>query len=163
MLRDVPKERDSLTNKLVPDSQANRAKRMAEQVSGRALRRHPGSVYWLICRNENGPLEVLTSGLSGGEEALPVFSHEEEAEMFLWLGGLGDGWQARESAAGELTSILCGLCAGVKKVVLDPLPKMLDEKMVWLVSLERERFLELVLGSGRSPRSDGSDPYSSLR
>jgi len=32
-------------------------------------------------------LEVLTTNLSGGEEALPVFSHEEEAEMFLWLGG----------------------------------------------------------------------------
>ena len=167
MLRDVSNKWDSLTNGPAPESETNRAKRTAERASGRAPERapgrQPGSVYWLVVKNENGPLEVLTSGLSVGEEALPVFSHEEEAEMFLWLGGLGDGWQARESAAGELTSILCGLCAGVKKVVLDPLPKMLDEKMVWLVSLERERFLELVLGSGRSPRSDGSDPYSSLR
>src|SRR5215204_524940 len=152
MLRDVPQERDLLTNRPTSDSQANRAKRTAEQVSGRALRRHPGSVYWLICRNENGPLEVLTSGLSGGEEALPVFSHEEEAEMFLWLGGLGDGWHARESAAGELTSILYALCSGVKKVALDPLLKMLDEKTVGLVSLERERFLDLVLGRGRYPQ-----------
>src|SRR5215207_2120234 len=158
MLRDVPQERDLLTNRPTSDSQANRAKRMAEQVSGRALRRHPGSVYWLIGRHENGPLEVLTSGLSGGEEALPVFSHEEEAEMFLRLRGLGDGWQARESAAGELTSILCGLCAGVKKVVLDPLPEMLDEKTVGLVSLDRERFLDFVLGRGRYPQNDGSDP-----
>jgi len=115
-------------------------------------------VYWLIAKNENGPLEILTTGLRGGEEALPVFSHEEEAEMFLWLGGLGDGWHARESAAGELTSILCGLCSGVQKVVLDPLPKMLDEKTVGLVSLDRERFLDLVLGRGRSPRSDGANP-----
>ena len=92
-------------------------------------------------------MEVLTTNLSGGEEALPVFSHEEEAEMFLYLGGLGEGWRARESAAGEVTSILCGLCAGVKKVALDPLPKMLDEKTVGLVSLERERFLNLVLES----------------
>src|SRR5829696_7961462 len=158
MLRDVPKERDSLTNSSAPDSETNRAKRTAEQASGRAPGRHPGSVYWLIAKNENGPLEVLTTGLTGGEVALPVFSHEEEAEMFLWLGGLGDGWHARESAAGELTSILCGLCSGVQKVVLDPLPTMLDEKTVGLVSLDRERFLDLVLGRGRSPRSDGANP-----
>src|SRR5215207_4171028 len=156
MLRDVPKKRDSLTNSSAPESETNGAKRTTERASGQAPGRDPGSVYWLIGRHENGSLEVLTSGLSGGEEALPVFSHEEEAEMFLWLGGLGDGWHARESAAGELTSILCGLCSGVQKVVLDPLPKMLDEKTGWLVSLERERFLDLVLGRGRSPRSDGS-------
>jgi hypothetical protein len=151
MLRDVPKERGSLTNKLVPDTELNRAKRTAEQAAGRASRRapgrQPGSAYWLITKNEHGPLEVLTTNLSGGEEALPVFSHEEEAEMFLYLGGLGDGWRARESVAGELSSILCGLCAGVKKVALDPLPKMLDEKTMGLVSLERERFLNLVLES----------------
>ena len=165
MLRDVPKERGSLTNKLVPDTEMNRAKRTAEQASGRASRRaprrQPGCAHWLITKNGNGPLEVLTTNLSG-EEALPVFSHEEEAEMFLYLGGLGDGWQARESAAGELTSILCGLCAGVKKVALDPLPKMLNEMTIGLVSLERERFLDLVLGRGRSPRSDGSAPLGGL-
>ena len=106
MLRDVSKKRDSLTNSPAPESETNGAKRTTEQASGRAPGRRPGSVYWLIAKNENGPLEVLTTGLSGGEEALPVFSHEEEAEMFLCLGELGDGWQARESAAGELTSIL---------------------------------------------------------
>src|SRR5215204_5728970 len=158
MLRDVSKKRDSLTNSPAPESETNGAKRTTEQASGRAPGRRPGSVYWLIAKNENGPLEILTTGLSGGEEALPVFSHEEEAEMFLYLGGLGDGWRARESAAGELTSILCGLCSGVQKVVLDPLPKMLDEKTVGLVSLDRERFLDLVLGRGRYPQNDGSEP-----
>jgi hypothetical protein len=103
-------------------------------------------------------LEVLTISLTGGEEALPVFSHEEEAEMFLWLGGTRDGWQARESPGGELTSILYTLCASLKNVALDPLPEMLDEKTVGLVSLKRERFLDLVSGRGRSPRSDGCDP-----
>ena len=158
MLRDVPNDRDSLTNTPAPESEANLAKRTGEQASVRVSERQPGSVYWLIGRNENGPLEVLTIGLPGGEEALPVFSHEEEAEMFLWLGGVRDGWQARESTAGELTSILYGLCASVKKVALDPLPEMLNEKTVGLVSLDRERFLDLVFGRGRSPRSDGCDP-----
>jgi hypothetical protein len=61
---------------------------------------------------------------------------------------LGGGWHARESAAGELTSILYGLCASVKKVALDPLPEMLDQKTVNLVNVSRERFIDRVLTSG---------------
>jgi hypothetical protein len=30
-------------------------------------------------------MEVSTVRLPGGEEALAVFGHEEEAELFLWL------------------------------------------------------------------------------
>ena len=147
MSRDVPKERGSLTNKLVPDTEMNRAKRRA---SRRAPGRQLGSAYWLITKNEHGPLEVLTTNLSGGEEALLVFSHKEEAEMFLRLGQAGlDGWQARESTAGELISVLYGPCAGVERVALDPLPEMLVERTVRLVSLSRERFVDLVLGRER--------------
>ncbi len=155
MLRDVPKERGSLTNKLVPDTEMNRAKRTAEQASGRAWRRAPGrqlgSAYWLITKNEHGPLEVLTTNLSGGEEALPVFSHEEEAEMFLRLWEVAfDGWQVRESTLGELVSVLYGPCAGEERVALDPLPKMVAQRTVGLVSLSRERFLDLLLSRERS-------------
>ena len=77
---------------------------------------------------------------------MPVFGHEEEAELFLWLEDRNHGWWTRESSAGELTSVLYGLCNGVKKVVLDPLPRMLAEKTVGLVSLERERFVDFVTG-----------------
>jgi hypothetical protein len=112
--------------------------------------RQPGSSYWLLGRSENGGLEVLATDLAGGEEALLVFSHEEEAEMFLRLGQAGlDGWQARESTAGELISVLYGLCAGVERVALDPLPEMLVERTIGLVSLSRERFVDLVLGRER--------------
>jgi len=143
MLRDVPKERDSLTNTPVPESEANRAKRTAEQASARAPGQQPGSVYWLIARNDNRRLEVLTTGEPGGEEVLPVFSHEEEAEMFLRLGQGGfDRWQARESTAGELISVLYGPCAGVERVALDPLPETVAETRANLfVSLDRERFV----------------------
>jgi len=96
-------------------------------------------------------LEVLAIDLAAGEEALPVFSHEEEAEMFLRLGRVGfEGWQARESTAGELISVLYGPCAGVKRVVLDPLPEMIAEWTVGLVSLSRERFVDLVLSRERT-------------
>jgi hypothetical protein len=146
MLRDVPQERDPLPHTPAPQSWTNRAKETAEQASRRAPGRAPGSAYWLIARNKNSRLEVLATGLAGGEEAMPVFSHEEEAELFLRLWKVGfDGWQARESSAGELISVLYGPCASVQRVALDPLPEMLLERTVGLVSLSRKRFVDLVL------------------
>ena len=129
---------------------------LTEKGAGRASMRARGSAYWLIAKSENGRVEVLTVGLAEGEQALPVFGHEEEAEMFLSLGGAGDGWRVRESTAGELVSVLHGPCARVGCVAVDPLPVMLEEKTVGLVSLDRERFLGLVLGRGRPSRRRGS-------
>jgi len=100
-------------------------------------------VYWLIARIENGRMEVLTLD-HAGDEMLPVFSHEEEAEMFLRFGGLSDDCWISESDVGELISVLYGYCAGVKEVALDPLPTMVDERTVGLVSLPRERFIESI-------------------
>ena len=146
MLRDVPKERDSLSDTPAPESETSRVKRTVEQASRRAL----GSSYWLIAKNETDRLEVLATGLADAEKALPVFSHKEEAEMFLrlWEVGFG-GWQARESTAGELVSLLYGPCAGVECVALDPLPEMVLARTVGLVSLSRERFVDLVLSRTR--------------
>jgi hypothetical protein len=148
MFRHVPQERDRLTDTKVPESGTNRAKGTAEQASRQA----PGSAYWLIAKYENGRLEVLATGLAGGEEALPVFSHEEEAAMFLGLWEVGfDGWQARESTVGEIISVLCGPCASVERVALDPLPEMILERTVGLVGLSRERFVNLVLNRAQPP------------
>jgi hypothetical protein len=146
MLRDVPQERDSLSDTPALKSGTNRAKGTAEQAQRRAAGRAPGSTYWLIARKENSRLEVLATGLADTEKAMPVFSHEEEAELFLglWEVGVG-GWQARESSAGEIISVLCGPCASVERVALDPLPEMLVERTVGLVSLSRERFVDLVM------------------
>src|SRR5215210_1436262 len=150
MLRDVPQERDSLSDTPAPKSGTNRAKGTAEQAprraAGQAAGRAPGSAYWLIARNENSRLEVLATDLADTEKAMPVFSHEEEAELFLglWEVGVG-GWQARESSVGELISVLCGSCASVERVALDPLPEMLVERTVGLVSLSRKRFVDLVM------------------
>ena len=75
---------------------------------------------------------------------MPVFSSEEEAELFLGFGGVTGGWWARESSAGELVSVLSGPCAGVKKVALDPSPEIVVEGTVGLVSLLRESFMNLI-------------------
>ena len=147
MLRDVPQERGPLADTRGQKSRTNQAKATPEQVSGRTPELAPGWAYWLIAKNENSRLEILVTGLDGGEEAVPVFSHQEEAEMFLWLWERGcDGWHARESSAGELVSVLSGPCADVERVALDPLPEMVLEKTVGLVSMGRERFVDLVLG-----------------
>jgi hypothetical protein len=79
---------------------------------------------------------------AGAARVLPVFSFEEEAEMFLRLGGYeGGGYLTRESSAGELVSVLCGPCKDVKGVALDPLPEMLKDGTVGFVEVGRESFL----------------------
>jgi len=105
-------------------------------------RRSPSSKKrWLIARDGDGHLEPLCV-YAGATRVLPVFSFEEEAEMFLRLGGYDGGrWRARESSAGELVSLLCGPCKGVRGVALDPLPEMLKDGTVGLVRVERESFL----------------------
>ena len=101
---------------------------------------------WLIAKDEDGSLEPLT--VAGGE-TLPVFSFEDEAELFLHLAGLGDRWCVRTSGCGEIVSVLYGPCAQVRNVALDPLPEMVTDETLRLVSLERRRFVDHILG-GRS-------------
>jgi hypothetical protein len=113
--------------------------------------------FWLIARYRSGGMEVLKTTLASGQEALPVFSFEDEAQMFLELGASG-GWRVRETTAGELTSVLCGLCANVDRVVLDPvttLPGPLIEGLNGLLSMEREAFMGSLLNPRRfrSPAS----------
>lgn len=111
-----------------------------------------GRTYWLISGGpEPGGVFVLNH--DGFEKSLPVFGFREEAEMFLRLGGRdGDGWHARESEAGELTSLLGGPCADVESVALDPLPEILEDGAVGLVRVRRERFLERISASGSEER-----------
>lgn len=127
-------------------------KLLTKKGTGRA----PGSTYWLIAKNENGRVEVLTVDLGEGEHALPVFGYEEDAEMFLCLGSADDGWRLSESTPGELVSVRDGPCARVGRAVLDPLPQMVTDETVRLVSLDRERLLGLLLGRGRPLGHRGS-------
>jgi hypothetical protein len=112
-----------------------------ERTARRALGQPPGLAYWLIVKHENERIAVLTL-CRDGEEMLPVFSFEKEAEMFLQVGGVDEDWRIRESGAAEIVAVLYGPCAGVKEVALDPLPEMVVERTVGLVSVLRERFIE---------------------
>ena len=82
------------------------------------------------------------------ERVLPVFSFEEEAELFLRLGNYEGDWRTRESTIEELVSVLYGPCTGVKSVALDPLPEILEEGTLALVRVGRGRFLERALAAG---------------
>ena len=108
----------------------------------RTAERPSGPAYWMITKNAFGRIEVLTLDC---RQTLPVFSHEEEAEKFLRFGGMDDGWRVSESGIGELVSVLYGPCAGVEEVALDPLPEMVAERIVGLVSQARECFIERIL------------------
>jgi hypothetical protein len=112
-----------------------------------APRRLPSSTFWLVVMHEDRQMEVLMVACSG-EQALPVFSGEGEAEMFVWFeGAFEHGWRVRETTAGELVSILYGPCAGVGRIALDPSPEMVGINAVSLVSVTRERFLSWILDS----------------
>jgi hypothetical protein len=107
--------------------------------------RGSGSRYWLIAKNNNGLLEVLTINLED-QETIPIFSFREEAQTFIRFEPR-DGWWVRETSAGELVSLLCGpYLLHVKSVALDPLPEICDEGMTHLVSVRRMDFALRLLG-----------------
>jgi hypothetical protein len=104
--------------------------------------------YWIITKHDPSSLRGLTISLASGGEALAVFSFKEEAELFHILAQISEGWQVKESSAGEIISLLMGLHANVGSVALDPAPEMLAQKSGGLVSLSRERFMDLILDRG---------------
>jgi len=116
----------------------------------------PTQARWTIIAryDANGRLEPLCVRVRTSR-VLPVFSFQEEAEMFLHFGGYeGGGWRARESSTGELVSVLCGPCVGVEGVALDPLPEMLEDATIDLVEVGRRRFVRRLLS--REGKQTGS-------
>ncbi len=115
----------------------------------RAQHRRP---WWLIVDRESGFLEVMALGLAGGEQVVPVFSFEEEAELFLRLGAPEGDWLVRETGAWELASLLLGPLSVARRVALDPLPDRLGGTVVGLLSTDRHDFVERLLAvGGRCP------------
>jgi len=103
-------------------------------------------LFWLISKTDAGSSGALTAELAGGEKALPVFSFEDEAGMFLGLGTLRGGWRVRETTTGELVSILLGPHADVEWVLLDPLPDLDGREAAELFGMPRKAFVEHQLG-----------------
>src|ERR671912_813770 len=124
--------------------------RKGTETAGGVPRQAGTQRYWVIAKDAKdgfGQLELLTLDLDGAGEALPVFSFEEEAEMFHWLQTTEDGWKVREITPGQLVSILYGPCADVGRVMLDPLPEIGALMQISLVGMDRGDFVESVMGA----------------
>ena len=124
--------------------------RQNAESAGGISRRAVTQRYWVIAKDtkdEFGQLELLTVDLDGTGEALPVFSFEEEAEMFLWLQTTEEGHEVRETTPGQLVSILYGPCADVGRVMLDPLPEIGVRIQIGLLGMDRNDFVESVMGA----------------
>ncbi len=107
--------------------------------------------FWLLAKRRRGRLEVLTTSLADGRRVLPVFSFEEEADLFL-RSGIRGSWRVRQTEGGELLSLLYCLCNKVELVALDPMSDIEIDVMDRLVSLERERFMDFLLRREASVR-----------
>ncbi len=133
---------------------------MTQKTKARPARHSPARPlllrFWLVARDGSCSVEILAVDYDG-DKALPVFSHEEEAELFLDLGGAGDGWRAWESSAEEIVSLLFGPCAAARIVALDPWP-MMPPETVGLVTLGRDRFVDLFASPGASMLSKDFAP-----
>jgi hypothetical protein len=104
--------------------------------------------FWLVSGNgPSRPEEPLTVGFKDGSRALAVFSFEEEARLFLRLGGRR-GWRVRAAGVGELVSILSGPGVGVELVALDPLSQGEAAEVNRLLCVKRERFVGFLLRKG---------------
>lgn len=106
--------------------------------------------FWIIAKdakNGFGRPDLLTVDLDGTEQALPIFSFEEEAETFHWLQTTEDGREVKETTPEQLVSILCGPCADVGRVMLDPLPEIRARMQDSLLGMDRNDFVESVRGA----------------
>jgi hypothetical protein len=124
--------------------------RKGTETAGGVPRRAGTQRYWVIAKDAKdgfGQLELLTVDLDGTGEALPVFSFEQEAEMFLWLQTTEEGQEVRETTPGQLVSILYGPCAHVGRVMLDPLPEIGARMQISLLGMDRNDFVESVMGA----------------
>jgi hypothetical protein len=121
--------------------------RKGTETAGGVPRRAGTQRYWVIAKDGFGRPDLLTVDLDGAEQALPVFSFEEEAEMFLWLQTTEDGREVRETTPGQLVSILYGPCADVGRVMLDPLPEIGARMQISLLGMDRNDFVESVMGA----------------
>jgi hypothetical protein len=110
--------------------------------------RNSTAVYRLIVERESGPPKLLTVELGDGGRALPVFTWEEEARLFLRFGRFAkDGWRIVECTPEQLAVMLAqDDLAHVGFVALDPLPEPVWSGMIRLVSIEREKFVDRLVG-----------------
>lgn len=122
------------------------------KMQNRAGRRPLRGPLWIIEGTQSYRTEIFTLDPDSDGGFLPVFTFREEAEAFLHLVVEADGdrrargeWRLRETAPGEVVSVLFGPCAGARRVTLDP-PPVFEVEMLALASMDRQRFARYLIG-----------------
>lgn len=116
----------------------------AREAPGRRAKR-PVLLHYVLARHEGTRLELLHVTLKSGKQVLPVFTSRRAAQNILFSKALSRGWYARESYAGDLLSLLCGLYAGTEWVLLDPLPERLAVEDLPANLMRWEDFVDYLL------------------
>ncbi len=100
--------------------------------------------FWVVCPEGFwGPLAVDLPGLG---RAVALFSFEEEALLYLGLGGWNEacGLRARRVSGAGLLKLLSGRWAGYRSVALDPIPELGAGTLLPLTNTSRERFVRFL-------------------
>jgi hypothetical protein len=121
--------------------------------TGMQLREAPaqrGVTFWVVLCGSGPPLP-LRLALPDGQQAMALFSGEDEARMFCSL--REEAAEAdphlRETSVGEVISLLYCPLVAARHVVLDPLPGILGSRLLLgLITLDRERFARSFGGIG---------------
>jgi hypothetical protein len=106
--------------------------------------------FWIVLEGSARRLPLMVF-LSDGTQAMALFSGEEEARMFCHFRKEGVSANIRQTTAGEVISVLyCPWCAA-KHVALDPFPGILGERLLGLLTLDREDFARRFAGLDSEP------------
>lgn len=103
--------------------------------------------YWLLVRDTENGIETLTTGLSDSGRMLPVFSFEEEAEMYLCMRGSRDEWRITEILPEKLRSLFDTVLDNIASVTLDPIPENSFFDTSGLLSITRQDFIVRLEGA----------------
>ena len=108
--------------------------------------------FWVMLEGDARGLPLTVFLPDGKEEAIALFSLEEEARMFChFRKKRGTSVNIRQTTAGEVLSLLyCSWCA-TKHVALDPFPEILGKRLLELLTLDREGFARRFAGVDSEP------------
>src|SRR5829696_3281785 len=127
----------------------------------RARRTRTVYAFWMVLEGSPQALPLMVFLADGTTEAIALFSGEEEAKMFCHFCEEGASAKIRQTTAGEVLSLLyCPWCAA-KHVALDSFSEILGERLLGLLTLDREDFARCFADGGSDPvalRAPWEDP-----
>lgn len=119
---------------------------MASSIDG-----SPG--FWVACASPedfDGPLAV---DLDGSDEAVAVFSFEEEALLYLRLKDRDGDFRPIRVSGARLLALLSGRWSGFGSVALDPMPERGAGVLLPLAATSREKFVRFLASRGGGPKA----------